>query len=83
MPQLNTWTDLTTPTRSAAAQARNGNWLDVMPVDTRAALHKQLVYECVALWDHFGPQLERDCPGPYKIIDLVVISPEGGEYFAR
>ncbi len=83
MPQLLSWTDLTTPTRTAAAQARNGKWLDVLPADARATLHKQLVYECVALWDHFGPQLEQNFPGPYKIIDLVVISPEGGEYFAR
>ncbi len=83
MPQLSSWTDLTTPTRTAAAQARAGKWLDVLGADARATLHKQLVYECVALWNHFGRQLEQDCPGPYKIIDLVVISPEGGEYFAR
>lgn len=83
MPHLVSWTDLTTPTRSAAAQARDGKWLDALATDVRATLHKQLVYECVALWNHFGPQLEQDCPGPYKIIDLVVISPEGSEYFVR
>ena len=83
LPKLDSWTDLTTPTRSAAAQAREGKWLDSLSTDMRATLHKQLVYECVALWDHFGPKLEQDCPGPYKIIDLVVISPEAGEYFAR
>jgi hypothetical protein len=32
---------------------------------------------------HFGPSLENKYPVPYEILNIVVISPEGGEYFNR
>jgi hypothetical protein len=79
--QLQNWPDLTNPTRVAAQTGRAGHWLDAMTAEHRTTLHKQCVYECVALWDHFGPQLETDFPGPFEIMNLVVTSPEGGEHF--
>ena len=41
-------------------------------------MHRQCVYECAALWDHFGPQLETDYPEPYEILNLVVIAAGAG-----
>lgn len=79
--QLRNWPDVTTPTREAAQEGRAGHWLDIMDATDRATLHRQCVYECAALWDHFGPTLETDFPGPFEILNLVVISPEGSEYF--
>ena len=79
--QLRNWPDVTTPTRVAAQEGRTGHWLDIMDATDRATLHRQCVYECAALWDHFGPSLETDFPGPFEILNLVVISPEGSEYF--
>lgn len=52
-----------------------------MMATDRATLHRQCVCECAALWDHFGPQLETEFSGPFEILNLVVISPEGGAYF--
>lgn len=83
LPQLRDWPDLASPTRTAAKKARTGRWLDTMLATDRATMHRQCVYECAALWDHFGPQLETDYPEPYEILNLVVISPEGGDYFNR
>ena len=82
VPQLMSWPDLATAPRAAAQRARDGHWLDVLPASARAHLHRQSVYECVALWDHLGPQLHQDYPGPCEIINLVVISPESNESFA-
>lgn len=79
--QLRDWPDLTSPTRVAAQAGRDGHWLDTMTATDRATMHRQCVYECAALWDHFGPQLETEFPGPFEILNLVVISPEGGAYF--
>ena len=81
MPHLGEEPDLSVPTRSAATMARKGKWLDALTADATAVLHRQLVYECVTLWDHLGPQLRQDFPGPGKIIELVVISPEAGDEF--
>lgn len=79
--QLRDWPDVTLPTRTAAKLARHGRWLDTVTATARATMHRQCVYECAALWDHFGPQLEIEFPGPFEILNLVVISPEGVEYF--
>ncbi|MHB1199164.1 MAG: hypothetical protein ACYCZ6_06315 [Polaromonas sp.] len=81
--QLHDWPDLASPTRVAAQIARAGHWLNTLSAIDRATMHRQCVYECVALWDHFGPQLETDYAEPYEILNLVVISPEGGDYFNR
>jgi len=78
---LQDWPDLALPTRTAAEQARTGRWLETMSCANRTTLHRQCVSDCVALWDHFGPTLETNFPEPYEIFNLVVISPEGGEYF--
>ncbi len=79
--QLRDWPDVTLPTRTAAKVARHGRWLDSVTATARATMHRQCVYECAALWDRFGPQLETEFPGPFEIFNLVVISPEGVEYF--
>lgn len=79
--QLRDWPDLSTPTRVAAQAGRAGHWLDTMSAIDRTTLHRQCVYECTALWDHFGPSLETEFPGPFEIFNLVAISPDGGEYF--
>lgn len=81
VPQLRHWPDLTVPTRVAAQEGRAGCWLDSITATDRATMHRQCVSECAALWDHFGPSLETDFPEPFEIFNLVVISPEGGEYF--
>jgi len=78
---LQDWPDLALPTRTVAEQARTGRWLETMSPTHRDTMHRQCVSDCVALWDHFGPALETDFPEPYEIFNLVVISPEGGEYF--
>lgn len=83
VPQLLSWPDLGKAPRAAAQLARDGQWLDVLPASARAHLHRQSVYECVALWDHLGPQLDQDYPGTSEIINLVVISPESNECFDR
>lgn len=79
--QLVSWPDTSKTPRVAAQQARDGQWLDAMPASARSNLHRQCVYECVALWDHLGAQLERDFPGPADIINLVVVSSEANENF--
>lgn len=79
--QLCDWPDLTTPTRAAAQAGRAERWLDCMNANARATLYRQCVFECTALCDHFGPQLETEFPGPFEILNLVAISPESVEYF--
>ena len=79
--QLRDWPDLASPTRVAAQIGRAGRWLDIVTATDRATMHRQCVYECAALWDHFGTRLETEFPGPFEVLNLVVISPEGGEYF--
>jgi hypothetical protein len=83
LPQLQDWPDPAVPTRVASQQARTGQWMDNLPATERTTIHQQCVCECVALWDHFGPSLETKYPEPYEILNLVVISPEGGECFNR
>jgi hypothetical protein len=39
--------------------------------------HDQLVIECVNLWNHAGQTLEELCPGPFGILVMVTLSPEG------
>ena len=56
-------------------------WFDTMTAIDCATLHRNGVYECVVLWDHFGPRLEAEFPRHFEILNLVVISPEGGKYF--
>lgn len=83
VPPLANWPELSMPPRAAAQQARAGQWLDLLSATALATLHRQCVYECVTLWDHLGPQLDQDYPGPSEIIKLVVISGEANENFGR
>jgi hypothetical protein len=39
--------------------------------------HDQLMIECMNLWNHAGQTLEDRYPGPYGILSLVTMSPEG------
>lgn len=79
--QLREWPELESPTRLAAQVGRAGQWLEALPSTDRATMRRQCVHECAALWDHFGPKLETEYPGPFEIFSLVVSSPEGSEYF--
>lgn len=54
-----------------------------MTATFQATLRRQCVYECVMLWDHLGEKLGVVFPDPAKIIDLVVVSPDGNEVFNR
>lgn len=83
VPQLMGWPDASTPPRVEARNARDGKWLDALDADKRASLHRQCVYECVALWDHWGERFPLIFPDAAKIIDLVVVSSDANEVFDR
>ena len=81
VPRLKDWPTLAIAPRAAARAARESQWLDILPAGGREAMHRQFVYECVALWDHFGPRLEDDYPAQFELLNLVALSPETKEYF--
>lgn len=64
-------------TKELARQWRDLDSLDALDDDRKDWLHRQLVIECVNLWNHAGDNLEGACPGPYGIITLVSLSHEG------
>lgn len=66
--------------RDAARVWREAGHLNGTPPDKQEWLHKQMVIECVNLWNIAGPTLERCCPTAYAIITLVTISPEGAKW---
>jgi len=63
--------------KELARQWRDLGKLDALDEDRKDWLHRQLVIECVNLWNHAGDSLEAACPGAYGIITLVSLSPEG------
>jgi len=63
--------------KELARQWRDLGTLDVLDDDRKDWLHRQLVIECVNLWNHAGDSLEVACPGAYGIITLVSLSHEG------
>lgn len=63
--------------KELARQWRDQGNLDVLDDDGKDWLHRQLVIECVNLWNHAGENLKAACPGAYGIITLVTLSYEG------
>lgn len=66
--------------RDVARAWREAGHLNGTPPDKQEWLHKQMVIECVNLWNIAGPMLERCCPRAYAILTLVTISPEGAKW---
>lgn len=66
--------------RDVAREWREADHIDHLSADKPEWLHKQMVIECVNLWNVAGPTLERCCPKAYAIITLVTISPEGAKW---
>ncbi|MHB0986880.1 MAG: hypothetical protein ACYC05_14990 [Sulfuricella sp.] len=66
--------------RDVASTWREAGHLDRIPSDRQEWLHKQMVIECVNLWNIVGQTLEHRCPRAYAIMTLVTISPEGEKW---
>jgi hypothetical protein len=66
----------TTYGRQLAQQWRDLGTLNALDDDRKDWLHRQLVIECVNLWNHAGESLEGACPGAYGIVTLVSLSHE-------
>jgi hypothetical protein len=63
--------------KELARQWRDLGDLDALDDDRKDWLHRQLIIECVNLWNHAGDSLEAACPSAYGIITLVSLSHEG------
>ena len=63
--------------KELARQWRDLGALDALDDDRKDWLHRQLVIECVNLWNHAGESLEALCPSSYGILTLVSCSQEG------
>jgi len=81
LPQIGQMLETTVPVLACASEMRRAGLLDALANDKRQWLHDQAVVECVELWNALGEELRAGSPQAYRIIELVVVSPEASLYF--